>query len=195
MPSAARSIRYAAAVNPLNCLAIIVFSQKRFTALPGGTNKSNTPESIVLYTPAPPCSGIATLLARVAHTRMTRPSRSGIASGRRKKERTGCHDPPHSVMAVSVRLRRRGCRSTPLHARNGGIHSRSHCSSAAPFAPQPGAAHLKAKPPGWMGRYLLPFCRFGVTLLPTLEPERIPKGSLFHFEVHLCAGVNGTSPL
>lgn len=89
MPSAARSIRHAAAVNPLNCLAIIVFSQKRFTALPGGTNKSNTPESIVLYTPAPPCSGIATLLARVAHTRMTRPSRSGIASGRRKKGGNG----------------------------------------------------------------------------------------------------------
>ena len=132
IPNAARTIRHAATVNPLNCLAIIVFSQKRFTALPGGTNKSNTPESIALYTPAPPCSGIATLLARVAHTRCPVPPRSGIASGRRKKEGTGCHDPPHSVMAVSVRLRRRGCRSTPLHARNGGIHSRSHCSSAAP---------------------------------------------------------------
>lgn len=63
IPNAARTIRHAATVNPLNCLAIIFFSQKRFTALPGGTNNCNTPKSIVLYTPVFPHSGTTGVLA------------------------------------------------------------------------------------------------------------------------------------
>lgn len=63
IPNAARTIRHAATVNPLNCLAIIFFSQKRFTALPGGTNNCNTPKSIVLYTPVFPRSGTTGVLA------------------------------------------------------------------------------------------------------------------------------------
>ena len=47
---------------------------------------------------------------------------------------------------------------------------------------------------GWAGIFCL-FAASGLHYCPSLRARTHPKGSPFHSEVHLCAGVNGTSPL
>lgn len=230
-------------------------------------NSPNTPESIVLYTPAIPCSGTAGILALLlpspAHGKKEeraspfRPPSCLLSPARGKrpsmydakafgpfaflayeKSGTGGSIPPSLRLAFPAhegngsgspalqlleiafpahqgiwgrrgRQRRRSRVSPACPARRnvpilfgwGPTFSCRTDDAAAPAVLRTGpprasgAARSPNRRPHWTGRYLLPFYRFGVTLLPIFGARTHAEGSPFHSEVHLCAGVNGTSPL
>lgn len=248
-------------------------------------NSPNTPESIVLYTPAIPCSGTAGILALLlpspAHGKKEeraspfRPPSCLLSPARGKRpsmydakafgpfaflayeksgtggsippslrlafpahEGNGSGSPALQLLEIAFPAREGICLTTgvleywhrcfPRARRNMGkareatpekprfphmpgtaewpiLFGWGRLSHAGRMMPPPysrtgpprasGTARCPNRRPHWTGRYLLPFYRFGVTLLPIFGARTHAEGSPFHSEVHLCAGVNGTSPL
>ena len=187
-------------------------------------NSPNTPESIVLYTPAIPCSGTAGILALLlpspAHAGNGKAVMSNLAvcdcfpRARGKWFGFTCITVAGNCFPRARRNMGKAREATPekqsptCPARRNvpilfGWARLSHAGRMMPPPPYSrtgpprasGAARYPNRRPHWTGRYLLPFYRFGVTLLPIFGARTHAEGSPFHSEVHLCAGVNGTSPL